>query len=386
MIDDMGVQIEFEATTATAVAGAIPATPTLPTLIYCASGNMRYMEIALKHGFKCGAQLPGTIYHDLYFSDLHPDNPPPMDKYMALLEKHKPYMATVMDWCEGREFSDVMQWADVASQFVQEVIIIPKIIGSIPQIPNMINGKLIRLGFSIPTTHGGTELPVWEFGKRPVHLLGGSPQEQLKHMRYLNVKSADGNYTMGEANKRNQFFVNGTAKYAKNRYFPQLQESVYGDIAIDAPYFAFELSCINFMAALRGATCTIRYAVEADLIAIKKIANQFRDELGYVMYPSLRRAIECRELYIAEYGRQIVGFCNWHTRKDGISTIYEIAVAKHRQGESIGKALLHAVPKPIRLKCTVDNDKANGFYASQGMQLVRVENGRKRELNVWELK
>lgn len=382
----MGALIENKATTATACGGVIPPAPTLPTLIYCAAGNKRYMDIALKHGFKCGAQLPNTIYHEPYFVDQN-YNKPNFDKYMKALEKHKPFMATVLDWDERRSFDEVLQWAEAAAQFVQDsVIIIPKICGTIAQIPHTIGGKNVRLGYSIPTTHGGTPVPIWEFFGRPVHLLGGSPQSQLENMRYgLNVKSADGNYTSKMANRYNQFFVNGTATYAKNRYYPQLQESVYGDIAIDAPYFAFELSCINFMAALHGATCTIRYAVESDLIAIKKIANQFRDELGYVMYPSLRRAIECRELYIAEYGKQIVGFCNWHTRKDGISTIYEIAVAKHRQGESIGKALLHAVPKPIRLKCTVDNDRANGFYASQGMKLMRVESGRKRELNVWEM-
>lgn len=356
----------------------------LPVLIYCASGNKRYMDIALKYGFKCGAQLPGTIYHDLYFADLHPDTPPPMDKYMTLLDKHRPYMATVMDYQEGRSFADVMQWAGCASRFVQEVIIIPKIFNTIPDIPHEINGKKVRLGYSVPTSHGGTEVPVWEFGRRPVHLLGGSPQEQLKHMRYLNVKSADGNYIMGEANKRNQFFTNGTARYAKNRHFPQLQESVYGDITIDAPYIAFELFCINFAAALRGCKCTIRYAVEDDIQHIVKIARQYSKELGFVRTVGLKEAIARRELYIAEYGRQIVGFCNWHRRKDGIHVIYEIAVDRARLGEKIGVGLLWAVPSPLRLKCTVDNDSANSFYASQDMQLVAVEQGRKRQLNVWE--
>lgn len=355
-------------------------------LIYCASGNKRYAEIAIKNGFSYGAQLPNTVYIEPVFADQNWKKPD-FDGYMVALEKHKPRIATVVDWDERRSFDEVMHWANTAAQFVKEtVIIIPKICGTISQIPRTINGKEVRLGYSIPTTHGGTEVPIWEFLGWPVHLLGGSPQKQLENMRYLpTVKSADGNYTMLMA-QNNQFFVNGTAKYAKNRYWPQLQESAIGRVDDkDSNYVAFHLSCLNFMAANQSrAECGIRWGVENDLPAIKKIANQFKSELGYVMYPSLRRAIASRELFVAEYGRDVVGFVNWHKRRDGWHTIYEIAVRRERHGEHIGKALLSAVPKPLRLKCTVDNEAANAFYASQGLNLVRVEQGRKRELNVWE--
>jgi ribosomal protein S18 acetylase RimI-like enzyme len=356
-------------------------------LIYCAAGNKRYMDIALKHGFKCGGQLPGTIYHDMYFADQN-YHAPNFDAYMSALEKERPYMATVIDYEDHVSFSEVMRWAETASRFVQDtVIIIPKVCGTIPDIPREINGKRVRLGYSIPTTHGGTQVPAWEFAGWPVHLLGGSPQSQLanrKQYGLMDTISMDGNYTQKMASQYNQFFTNGCATYAKNRFWPQLQETQIGFVDEDALYIAFELSCINFNAALAGCDAVIRFAVEADIPAIKKIANQFKSELGYVMYPSLRKAIEKRELFVAEYGnREIVGFVNWHRRRDGISTIYEIAVTKHRQGERIGAGLLHAIPKPVRLKCTVDNDQANAFYCGQGMTLIGTEQGRKRELNVW---
>ena len=89
----MGVLIEKEAALRQPFAGEIPATPTLPTLIYCAAGNIRYMEIALKYGFMPGAQLPNTIYHEPYFVDQN-YNKPNFDKYMAALEKHKPFINT----------------------------------------------------------------------------------------------------------------------------------------------------------------------------------------------------------------------------------------------------------------------------------------------------
>jgi GNAT superfamily N-acetyltransferase len=200
----------------------------------------------------------------------------------------------------------------------------------------------------------------------------------------LNVVSADGNYIQERANK-NQFFSSGGARYARNRYFPLLQEAGLGHFDSDTPYIAFELSVINMKAAWAGCNATMRYAHEGDLQQVKAIANQYSGELGYVMWPKLREAVAKRELYVAEYGaeQRIVGFCNWHRRRDDIHTIYEIAVHRDFMGQRIGKALLNAVPNPKRLKCTVDNP-ANQFYEANGLQLAGTEQGKKRMLNVWQ--
>lgn len=53
-----------------------------------------------------------------------------------------------------------------------------------------------------------------------------------------------------------------------------------------------------------------------------------------------------------------------------------------KDGDRIGAALLEAVPKPRQLKCTVDNQRANDFYA-QSMTHHGTEPGRVRALNVW---
>ena len=49
----------------------------------------------------------------------------------------------------------------------------PYAFGGIARVPEQIGGKAVRLGYSVPTKFGGTEVPLWEFGQRPVHLLGG---------------------------------------------------------------------------------------------------------------------------------------------------------------------------------------------------------------------
>jgi GNAT superfamily N-acetyltransferase len=238
------------------------------------------------------------------------------------------------------------------------------------------------LGYSVPTSFAGTEVPVWEFSRWPIHLLGGSPSNQLKLARYLDVRSADGNYAQKLAISNNQFFAPGKMN-ARNRSWPQLQESCYGNIEKDTPYFAFELSCINIRAAWNGCQATIRWASEDDLPAIKRIANQYKNELGYVMWPALREAITLRELYAAEYQHRIVGFCHFHKRRDGWFTIYEVAVDKARRGEHIGRALVESVPLPRRLKCTVDN-RANDFYEHIGGECVKLGQGRKRMLYTWQ--
>lgn len=354
-----------------------------PRLIYCADGNRRFAEIAIQHGFAYGAQLPNTIYYQPQFVDQNWRNPV-RDKYMASLAQYKPELATVLDLEREEQFDEVVSWAHEAAEHVTEsVIIIPKVFSAIQKLPREINGKPVRLGYSVPTRFAGTEVPIWEFSGWPVHLLGGSPQEQMKLAKYMNVSSADGNYAHKMALRWNQFFAPGSARYARNRFWPQLCEAKNGGIHHDAPYYAFTLSCINIQAAWRGCPAMIRYAEETDLPGIKQIANQYKNELGFVMLPSLRESINRQTLLVAEVNRQVVGFVNARLRRDGRTTIYEIAVHRNWRRNHIGASLLRAFPGAVRLKCTLDNP-ANEFYQHEGFELAGVDPGKKRPLNIWE--
>jgi len=351
---------------------------TLPTLIYCASGNKRLADIALEYGFKYGAQLPATIYHAPYFVDQN-WRKPERAKYMTAL-------ATVLDWERDDQLDEVLAWAEEAAQHVRDaVIIIPKVMGSIDRIPREIGGKPVRLGYSVPTKFAGTELPVWEFRGWGVHLLGGSPKAQMTAARYMDVESADGNYVQKLAVQRNQFYVPTRVSWSTNGHFPRLSDCFMGGIDEDAPYHAFRLSCINVSNAWRGLRHAIRYGVPRDWDEINVIARQYPQELGFVRRVSVLEAMQCFEVYVAFNGDQLLGFVNWHKRRDGWRTIYEIAVHRDWRGRGVGKALARAVGIPVRLKCPVDND-SNRFYEGLGMTLVRREDGRVRVLNVWELK
>lgn len=221
-------------------------------LIYCAAGNPRLRAIAVAAGYRYGAQLPRTVYGPLYFADQDWKRPNRAG-YMAALAAHRPHMATVLDWERADQLPEVLSWAEDAAAFVERVLIIPKVMGGIGQLPRSVGGKPVVLGYSVPTAFGGTELPIWEFAGWPIHLLGGSPQAQMHawaHLRAVaEVVSADGNYAQKMAVRYCQFWVPGTARYAKNRWWPTLVEADGQRWDSDGPYEAFTRSCAHIWAA-----------------------------------------------------------------------------------------------------------------------------------------
>ena len=221
-------------------------------LIYCAAGNARFAQIAIDTGFLYGAQLPGTTYHPIWFADQNWKKPD-RAKYMAALAEHRPHMASVLDLERADQIDEVLSWAEEAAQWVNVVMIIPKAFGIIPFLPRRIGGAAVRLGYSIPSKHGGTQVPVWEFDGWPVHLLGGQPHEQIRLSHHFNTVSIDGNYANKMATRYCQFWTPGNAHYAENRYWPTLKAANDGVRVdgVDLPYEAFRRSCENIMAAWR---------------------------------------------------------------------------------------------------------------------------------------
>ena len=212
-------------------------------LIYCAGGNRRFAEIAIAAGFLYGSQLPETVYYPIHFAD-QDWKKPDRAAYMAALATHKPQIATVLDLERREQLPDVLAWAEEAAAHVETVIIIPKVSGIIDEIPHRIGGAGVRLGYSVPTKYGGTDVPLWEFQDRPVHLLGGSPPKQRTIARYLNVRSADGNMINRVAVKWCMVF--DPERRAPDRdLWCRLWEYNGTKEADDAPYKAFEISARN---------------------------------------------------------------------------------------------------------------------------------------------
>lgn len=218
-------------------------------LIYCGGGNPRFAQIAMDNGFLLGAQLPDTVYGPLYFAD-QDWKKPNRGAYMAALAQHRPHIASVLDLERDEQLGDVLSWAEEAAQFANVVMIIPKSFGIIQRLPRTIGGADIRLGYSVPTRHGGTSVPLWEFAGWSVHLLGGNPHKQQSLTHYMRVESADGNMALLMAIRHCAFY--DPRKRTSSGYWPSID--LYdgcpwagGGSNADAPYEAFRRSCENIM-------------------------------------------------------------------------------------------------------------------------------------------
>lgn len=223
----------------------------VPVVVYCGGGNKRFAEIALDSGMMYGSQLPETTYFPLWFADQDWQRPRRAD-YVAAVAAEEPYMATVLDYERPEQWPEVCRMVEEIAPYVEVVGIIPKFCGAIEHIPPRMAGVDVRLCYSVPTRYGGTAVPVWEFGDREVHLLGGAPHKQLELARYMRVVSVDGNYAHRMAVKHCAFWEPGTARYASNRFWPTVREAGKS-VEHDAPYLAFRLSCAAIMSAWRGA-------------------------------------------------------------------------------------------------------------------------------------
>lgn len=224
---------------------------TRPELIFCYGKNPSFAPIALAAGFRYGAQLPCVTYAPVYFAD-NEYRQPDRTAYMAALAEHRPQVATVVDWMVDEQLPDVLAWAEEAAQYCERLIIIPKVSGGISRIPTRIGGRDVVLGYSVPTTHGGTDLMLWEFAGRSVHLLGGSPQQQMfLYSRYFrgicDVVSADGNMHCQQANSCRFWDVEKGPK----GHWRQLRE-IGIDLGRGNNTEAFRRSCENIAAAWKG--------------------------------------------------------------------------------------------------------------------------------------
>ncbi|MBN1877093.1 MAG: GNAT family N-acetyltransferase [Anaerolineae bacterium] len=137
---------------------------------------------------------------------------------------------------------------------------------------------------------------------------------------------------------------------------------------------------------------TTRKATEADIDMIKILADSHRQELGFVRRPALLEAIKRNEVLVAQNSHQIIGFVEYHCRRDEQATLYHIAVETDYQSQGIGKILINALCAEaarvgktfVCIKCPADLP-ANEFYKNIGGQLMTVEPGKRRSLSVWRL-
>ena len=142
---------------------------------------------------------------------------------------------------------------------------------------------------------------------------------------------------------------------------------------------------------MAGRDITIHRGENGDLDAIKRLADDNKAALGFVLRPILAEGIEEGRLLIAKQtDGELVGFVHYRHRRDLQTTLYEICVAQSFRRRGIGRAMIEALDGEcarlgkthIQLRAPA-GIPANFFYQMTGFTLDRTEPGRKRPINVW---
>jgi N-acetylglutamate synthase-like GNAT family acetyltransferase len=136
----------------------------------------------------------------------------------------------------------------------------------------------------------------------------------------------------------------------------------------------------------------VRKATTDDLDAIKTLADAHRRELGFVRRPALASAISRQEVLIAEEQDVLVGFAEYHHRRDEQTTVYHVAVDADHRRSGIGRQLIEALVTEakgfgkslIQLKCPSQLE-ANDFYAKVGFSRSGTQSGKNRDLVLWRM-
>ena len=191
---------------------AIPSTRELPLDMIFTQTLLGLCCVAvacgLKYGKQSGKEVCGNYHvhkrHNLTFldNDWHDYR---HDKHLAETAQFRPKYVTTRDLVtkeqakrfgvEYQSIEQTIEQADELGQHAENVILIPKY-DCIDQLPDR-----FMLGYSIPTSHGGTPLPIERFAGRRVHLLGGSWKKQMAYLSAMkdDVVSIDNNYLSSEA-------------------------------------------------------------------------------------------------------------------------------------------------------------------------------------------
>ena len=219
-----------------------------PEVIYCASSSSSIPYLSKSLGFKSGVQLPDTVYSRLDFAD-QDWKKPQKERYIKSIKEHRPTKATVLDATSKSRLKEALEWAEEIAPYVEEIIVIPKYSGAIQQVPEFIKGKKVLLGYSVPTTYGSTDVPLKDFGDRPVHLLGGQPHTQMDLARKLNVESVDFN-SVNRQSTYGHSWVNERVKGSSGKHDASLKEMRDAGLISDYGYTnipgkALEISLLN---------------------------------------------------------------------------------------------------------------------------------------------
>ncbi|QPC97765.1 DUF6610 family protein [Qipengyuania soli] len=163
-----------------------------PDYIICHSKYV--LDIAMSFGWKAGARYTNLrdVKHlnSVHFIDIDWKNYD-YDRHLHAVREKRPALTVARDVLDATHLDEILREAEVLGRYCETVIVVPKDPALMDE-PRLSVPYMFRLGYSVPTRYGGTEIPT-TFFRGPVHLLGGRPDVQRELARQMDVQSIDGN-------------------------------------------------------------------------------------------------------------------------------------------------------------------------------------------------
>jgi hypothetical protein len=157
--------------------------------------SKKVLSIATSYGWLPGARYTNLRdvrnFHRIGFLDIDWKNYN-FKRHLEAARITQPFMTVAKDIESQKEISRILDEAWELSQYSEYVIITPKD-QSLTSVLNSLIPEQFILGYSVPTTYGGTSITPESFKKRLVHLLGGRPDVQRKLANIMPVFSFDCN-------------------------------------------------------------------------------------------------------------------------------------------------------------------------------------------------
>jgi len=131
----------------------------------------------------------------------------------------------------------------------------------------------------------------------------------------------------------------------------------------------------------------IRRAIASDADFIKKIHKQHKKEIGsfnlFYSWDYYIKGINKSVFLIIEDGGSM-RFS--YMKKYNAYVLHEIGVDNESTRKGVGRALFNALPRPLILKCNMDNERGNAFYEAMGMtKIAKTATKKGVPQNVWSI-
>lgn len=152
------------------------------------------LNLATKHGWLPGARYTNLRdvrkFEQLGFLDIDWRNYN-FKSHLAAARATRPLLTVARDVIRLVDLPRIIDEAHELAQFSAQVIVVPKDIHLEEGLEERIPDPFL-LGYSVRTRYGGTDISDSAF-RRPVHLLGGRPDQQRYLAKKMNVVSFDCN-------------------------------------------------------------------------------------------------------------------------------------------------------------------------------------------------